>query len=81
MELADTIELMQSSDFKDRFKAEYYQTKIRADKLSVMIEKYRKNELNFEPKCTIELLAKQYKAMTDYLFLLELRARVEEISL
>lgn len=28
-ELKDTIELMNSSDYKDRFKAEYYQLKIR----------------------------------------------------
>lgn len=29
MELKDTVELMNSDDYKDRFKAEYYQTKIR----------------------------------------------------
>lgn len=29
MELKDTIELMNSSDHKDRFKAEYQQVKIR----------------------------------------------------
>ena len=29
MELEDTIELMKSSDYKERFKAEYLQTKIR----------------------------------------------------
>ena len=29
MELKDTIELMQSSDYKDRFKAEYFQVAIR----------------------------------------------------
>ena len=33
MELKDTIDLMTSEDYKDRFKAEYYQTKIRYDKL------------------------------------------------
>ena len=27
MELKDTIDLMTSEDYKDRFKAEYYQTK------------------------------------------------------
>lgn len=32
-ELKDTIELMNSSDYKDRFKAEYYQLKIRYTKL------------------------------------------------
>ena len=29
MELKDTIELMTSDDYKDRFRAEYWQTKIR----------------------------------------------------
>ena len=29
MELKDTVALMESDDYKDRFKAEYYQTKIR----------------------------------------------------
>lgn len=29
MELKDTIELMNSSDYKERFKAEYLQVKIR----------------------------------------------------
>ena len=39
MELKDTIELMQSEDYKDRFKAEYFQLKIRYDKLKAMLEK------------------------------------------
>lgn len=34
-ELKDTIELMNSSDYKDRFKAEYYQLKIRYTKLDI----------------------------------------------
>ena len=33
MELKDTIEMMNSDDYKERFKAEYYQTKIRYEKL------------------------------------------------
>lgn len=28
MKLRDTIELMNSDDYKDRFRAEYYQTKM-----------------------------------------------------
>ena len=35
------IKLMQSEDYKDRFKAEYYQLKDRLDKLSAALEKYR----------------------------------------
>lgn len=41
MELKDTIDLMLSEDYKDRFKAEYYQTKIRYDKLHKMLVKKR----------------------------------------
>lgn len=40
MELKDTVQMMESEDFKERFKAEYYQTKIRYDKLHQMIVKY-----------------------------------------
>lgn len=39
MELKDTIDLMNSSDYKDRFKAEYWQVKIRLEKLRKMIAK------------------------------------------
>lgn len=38
-ELKDTIELMNSSDYKDRFKAEYYQLKIRYTKLHPILFK------------------------------------------
>lgn len=33
MELKETISMMTSADYKERFKAEYYQTKIRYEKL------------------------------------------------
>lgn len=33
MELKDTVEMMTSSDYKERFKAEYYQLKLRYNKL------------------------------------------------
>ena len=35
------IKLMQSDDYKDRFKAEYYQLKDRLEKLSATLEKYK----------------------------------------
>lgn len=37
-ELKETMELMNSADYKDRFKAEYYQVAIRYQKLSAMLE-------------------------------------------
>ena len=39
MELKDTVEMMNSSDYKERFKAEYYQTRIRYEKLHSMLIK------------------------------------------
>ena len=81
MELNDTIKLMNSTDYKDRFKAEYYQVKIRHDKLGAMLKKYDKNELDFKPKCSYTLLLNQYKVMGEYLAILMLRAGIEEIEL
>ena len=39
MKLSDTIELMNSKDFEDRFKAEYFQLSNRIDGLSSMLKK------------------------------------------
>ena len=81
MELKDTIELMGSEDFKERFRAEYFQTKIRYDKLHSMIVKYEAGKLNFTPKCSLDLLKNQAKAMGEYLYVLEIRATIEGINL
>ena len=81
MELKDTIEFMNSEDYKDRFKAEYFQTKIRYDKLHRMLIKYEANTLTFEPKCSIELLKEQKMYMGNYLRMLEIRAEIENIEL
>ncbi len=58
MELKDTVDLMLSDDWKDRLKAEYWQTKIRYDKLVGMIEKYKAGTLGFKPNCSLALLEK-----------------------
>lgn len=81
MELKDTIELMNSEDFKERFIAEYYQTKIRYEKLHKMLIKYEAGTLNFEPKCSLELLKKQETYMWEYIKCLDLRAEIEGIEL
>ena len=39
MELKDTVDLMLSEDYRDRFKAEYQQVKIRKEKLEAYIKK------------------------------------------
>ena len=81
MDLMDTVELMGSNDYKDRFKAEYWQTKVRYNKLHAMIIKYEAGTLDFTPDCPLELLKNQASAMGHYLYCLEIRAEVEKIEL
>lgn len=80
-ELKQTVELMNSSDYKERFKAEYYQLKIRYDKLHSMCEKWDKDELDFTPACSRFTYKMQLIAMQFYLKILEERAVIEKIEL
>lgn len=81
MELKDTIKMMNSEDYKDRFRAEYYQTKIRYVKLKNMLEKWDRGELNFMPTCPRSTYDMQIKAMADYIAVLEARAVMEGVEL
>lgn len=81
VELKDTAEMMQSADYKERFKAEYWQTKIRYEKLHKMCVKYEAGTLNFTPTCPLELLKEQKGHMGNYLRCLEIRAELEKIEL
>lgn len=81
MKLEDTIEMMNSDDYKERFKAEYYQTKIRYDKLHKMLVKIESGTLEFEPTCRKEILEEQAYYMSSYLRTLEIRAELEHIDL
>ena len=81
MKLDETVNLMNSKDYQERFKAEYWQTKIRYDKLHSLIVKYDANTLDFEPACSIELLKEQASHMGKYLYCLEVRAEIENIKL
>ena len=81
MELKDTVGMMTSSDYKERFRAEYRQTLIRYERLCAMLHKYRQGELEFQPACPIALLEEQCECMLRYLSVLEKRARVEGIEL
>ena len=51
MELKETVDLMNSEDYKERFKAEYLQTKIRYNKLHSMLVKWDAKTLSFTPTC------------------------------
>ena len=81
MQLKDTIEMMTSEDFKERFKAEYYQLSLRFYSLTSMLIKWENNMLDFEPKCSKETLENQVIFMQGYLDILRLRAKIEEIDL
>ena len=90
-ELKDTIELMNSEDYKERFRAEYYQTKIRYEKLKKLNNKieaynhldYDKRNIMEEPKydCPVGMLMDQQHVMGCYLHILEVRAEIEKIEL
>lgn len=81
MELMETATMMGSKDYKERFKAEYYQVKIRAEKLKAMLEKYKTGTLNFTPSCSYELLHAQLVHMKGYESCLSERALIEGIDL
>lgn len=81
MPLKNTVDLMLSDNYKDRFRAEYYQTKERYQRLHLMIIKYEAGTLDFQPDCPLELLKRQAKAMGEYLYVLEMMAQLEEIDL
>lgn len=81
MKLIDTMTRMNSDNYKDRFKAEYEQLKIRMTKLKNIIDKYEEGTLDFQPSCDIDTLKAQYSVMCSYLIILEIRADIEEITL
>ena len=81
MTLKDTIEMMNSNDYKERFKAEYYQLVIRYRGLKSMLIKWDEGTLNFEPTCPRSTYNMQIKAMIDYIVVLEARAVIEGVDL
>lgn len=81
MKLKDTIDMMTSEDYRERFKAEYCQAKIRYDSLHKMCIKYEAGTLHFAPGSSLALLKEQKSAMGHYLYCLELRAEIEGIAL
>ena len=81
MELKETVEMMNSADYKERFKAEYQQVVIRYQKLAAMLQKWDNGELNFTPSCPRSTYNMQVRAMTDYIAVLEARAVMEGVEL
>lgn len=97
MNLMDTVDMMKSQDYKERFKAEYWQTKIRYEKLkdfNTKIEAAWRTADAYQcrhevikrieaPKCDCpsEMLSQQQHIMGEYLHILEVRASIEGIDL
>ena len=81
MELKDTVELMTSDDYKERFIAEYCQVKIRYGKFKYMLERWDDGNLNFTPTCPRGTYNMQIRAMADYIAVLEARAVMEGVTL
>lgn len=79
--LDETIELMNSADYKERFLAEYLQLNFRYTKLRDMINDYHAGILDFIPTCPMELLENQRAYMFSYIKCLQERAKLEKIEL
>ena len=86
-ELADTAAGMTSHDYKERFRAEYIQTKIRYERLKAFNTKI---EAAFRTECKApmpphdcphDLLREQQEVMGQYLHILEVRAVIEGVDL
>lgn len=81
MELKDTMALMTSQDYRQRFQAEYYQLVIRYRKLLDMLNKWDNGKLDFKPTCPRSTYNIQIKAMAEYIAALEARAVMENVPL
>ena len=79
--LNETVDLMRSDDYKDRFIAEYAQAMIRAQKLELLLIDYRNNTLDFIPSTDIDTLTDQLTFMNRYILILQKRAKIESITL
>lgn len=77
MELKDTIPFMISTDYKQRFQAEYMQLCIRLRKLERFIV-LCENDENVTHDCPVDLLRRQAATMIQLKILLEQRAEVYE---
>ena len=81
MKLSETVEMMNSEDYKERFKAEYFQLVIRYNGLLKMVKKWDAGELDFVPTCPRRTYDMQLRAMENYIGILEVRALLEGVVL
>lgn len=81
MELKDTVDLMLSGNYIERFLAEYHQLNNRIAGLQRMLEGYKEGTLEFTPNCPYRILYEQLMYMKAYRDVLEARAKIENIDL
>lgn len=81
MVLMDTVPMMASEDYKERFKAEVCQLDIRIGKLVSMLSAWQAGVLDFQPACSYDLLEAQLNSMKVYRHFLFVRAEIEGIKL
>ena len=79
--LQDTVDMMLSADYKERFRAEYWQLACRYGKLTAMLADWDNGNLGFTPTCPRSTYNMQVAAMSDYLAVLEARAVMEGVEL
>ena len=79
--LKKSADLMLSSDYKERFIAEYLQINNRYEGLKRMLENWDNGTLSFTPTCPREVYTFQLKAMKEYRDTLVIRAKIEGITL
>lgn len=80
MRLSDTVNLMNSTDWKDRLVAEYVQLSIRLSKLEDVIDNKSDISYTFDDR-TRAILMKQLDAMRPYKICIEKRADIAGVSL
>lgn len=81
MKLSDTVQMMNSDDYKERFRAEYFQLINRIDSLGATLIQYRKGTLGHKLNCNIKVLDGQFHSMKTYATHLKEIAKLEDISL
>lgn len=81
MELKDTVDLMLSGNYMERFLAEYHQLNNRIAGLQRMLKDYREGTLEFTTICSYDILHTQLVYMEAYRNILEERAKIENIDL
>ena len=68
-------------DYKFRMAKEYKELKERYDKLHRLLVKHDACTLEFDLNCPVDILREQAAVMGRYLYILEMRAEIEQVDL